>query len=294
MVLRIAAASPPVVPSGAATTPRPFGGAFVHAGSPSARVSPGRAFGRSALGAVAHIGRFALFAAAMMRGLSEPRIWWPRMLAEATRIGVGSLFIVILVSAFAGTVTALQTGYQYNAAMPYYFVGTIVVSTVILELGPVLTALMLAGRLGARYAAELATMRVTEQIDALDSLGRSPASHLVIPRIVAGFIMIPILTVFADLSGVLAGWLAVKTVLPISDADFVFGAQSFYRTFDAYYSIIKAFLFAGAITIVPCYMGFTARQGAAGVGRATTAAVVTSSVLILLLDALVARVLLNR
>ena len=230
----------------------------------------------------------------MARGLSEVRIWWPRMLAEATRIGVGSLFIVILVSAFAGAVTALQTGYQYNAAMPYYFVGTIVVSTVILELGPVLTALMLAGRLGARYAAELATMRVTEQIDALDALGRSPASHLVIPRIIAGLIMIPVLTVFADLSGVVSGWLSVKAVLPVSDADFIFGAQSFYRSFDAYYSLIKSFFFAGAITIVPCYMGFTARQGAEGVGRATTAAVVTSSVLILLLDAFVARVLLNR
>lgn len=294
MVPRIVAVSPPVVPAGTATTPRPSGGAFVHGRAAGRGVSPGRALGRTALGAIAHIGRFAIFVAAMARGLSEPHIWWPRMLAEATRIGVGSLFIVILVSAFAGAVTALQTGYQYNSAMPYYFVGTIVVSTVILELGPVLTALMLAGRLGARYAAELATMRVTEQIDALDSLGRSPAAHLVVPRIIAGFIMIPILTIFADLSGVVAGWLSVKAVLPISDADFIFGAQSFYRSFDAYYSIIKSFCFAGAITIVPCYMGFTARQGAAGVGRATTAAVVTSSVLILLLDAFVARVLLSR
>lgn len=157
-----------------------------------------------------------------------------------------------------------------------------------------LTALMLAGRIGARYAAELATMRVTEQIDALDALGRSPASHLLVPRVVAGLIMIPVLTVFADLSGVVAGWLSVRAVLPVTDADFMFGAQSFFRTFDAYYSIIKSIVFAGAITIVPCYMGFHARQGAEGVGKATTAAVVTSSVLILVLDAFVARVLLHR
>ena len=246
------------------------------------------------LGAVAQVGRFALFVAAMGRGLAEVRIWWPRMIVEGVHIGAGSFLIVLLVAAFAGAVTALQTAYQYNAAMPYYYVGTIVVSTVILELGPVLTGLMLAGRIGARYAAELGTMRVTEQIDALDSLGRSPASHLVVPRVIAGFIMIPVLTIFADLTGVLAGWLSVRAVLPISDADFVFGAQSLYRSFDGYYSIIKSFFFAGAITIIPCYMGFTARQGAEGVGRATTAAVVSSSVVILLLDAFVARGLLNR
>jgi phospholipid/cholesterol/gamma-HCH transport system permease protein len=209
-------------------------------------------------------------------------------------IGAGSLFIVLFIAAFAGAVTALQTGYQYNAAMPYYYVGTIVVSMIILELGPVLTALILSGRVGARYAAELGTMRVTEQIDALESLGRSPASHLIIPRVIAGFIMIPVLTVFADLSGIAAGWLAVKSVLPVSDADFVYGAQVFYRSFDGYYSIIKSFCFAAAITILPCYMGFNTRQGAEGVGQATTAAVVSSSVVILLLDVLVAQVLLGK
>lgn len=240
------------------------------------------------------MGRLGLFVAGAARGLGEVRIWWPRMLTEAVSIGRGSLFIVMLIAAFAGAVTALQTGYQYNAAMPYYFVGTIVVSTILLELGPVLTALILAGRIGARYAAELGTMRITEQIDALESLGRSPASHLVVPRVVAGLIMIPVLTVFADLTGIAAGWISVKTVLPVSDADFIYGVQSFYRPFDAYYSLIKSFFFAAAITIIPCYMGFNTRQGAEGVGRATTTAVVASSVLILVLDVLVARILLRR
>ena len=103
---------------------------------------------------------------------------------------------------FAGAVTALQTGYQFTGTIPYYVVGTLVVSSIILELGPVLTALILAGRIGARYAAELGTMRVTEQIDALESLGRSPASHLVIPRVLAGLIMIPALTILANVSGI--------------------------------------------------------------------------------------------
>ena len=138
----------------------------------------------------------------MVRGLTEVRIWWPRMMVEAWNIGAGSLFIVLLISAFAGAVTALQTGYQFTGSIPYYVVGTLVVSSIILELGPVLTALILAGRIGARYAAELGTMRVTEQIDALESLGRSPASHLVIPRVLAGLIMIPALTILANLSGI--------------------------------------------------------------------------------------------
>ncbi len=250
--------------------------------------------GRAVLDGTSHVGRLSYFVLEMVRGLSEVRIWWPRMLEEAWNIGVGSLFIVLLISAFAGAVTALQTGYQFTGSIPYYVVGTLVVSSIILELGPVLTALILAGRIGARYAAELGTMRVTEQIDALESLGRSPASHLVIPRVVAGFLMIPALTIFANLSGVVAGWLSVKAVLPVTNADFIYGAQYYYRTFDAYYSVIKAFFFAGAITVISCYMGFNTQQGAEGVGKSTTTAVVTSSVLILVLDTVLTRLLLNQ
>jgi phospholipid/cholesterol/gamma-HCH transport system permease protein len=141
-----------------------------------------RAVGRSVIGSLAHVGRFSLLIAELGRTLGEWRIWLPRTMDEARNIGVGSLFIVLLVSSFAGAVTALQTGYQFQGNLPYYVVGTLVVESIILELGPVLTALVLAGRIGARYAAELGTMRVTEQIDALESLGRSPASHLIIPR----------------------------------------------------------------------------------------------------------------
>ncbi len=127
---------------------------------------------------------------------------------EAYNIGAGSLFIVLLVSGFAGAVTALQTGYQFTGNIPYYVAGSLIVESVVLELAPVLTALVLAGRIGARYAAELGTMRVTEQIDALETLGRSPASHLMIPRVLGGIIMIPVLTVVANIFGVVcaAGW----------------------------------------------------------------------------------------
>ncbi len=253
-----------------------------------------RFIGRILLEGAAHVGRLSLLVLEMLRGLSEVRIWLPRTVREARNIGVGSLFIVILIAAFAGAVTSLQAGYQWQTSLPLYVLGTLIVSSIILELGPVLTGLILAGRIGARYAAELGTMRVTEQIDALESLGRAPSSHLILPRVLAGFVMVPVLVVFANVVGILSGWYAVKQVLPVTDADFIYGAQYYYRPFDGWYSLIKAFFFAGAITIIPCYMGFNTQQGAEGVGRSTTAAVVSSSVVILLLDTLLAKLLLNQ
>ena len=262
--------------------------------APSATLDPRRPVGKYVLNALAHVGRLSLMVAEMGRTIGEWRIWLPRTVTEMWNIGVGSFPIVVLVSAFAGAVTALQTGYQFSGNIPYYVVGTLIVESIVLELGPVLTALVLAGRIGARYAAELGTMRVTEQIDALETLGRSPASHLVIPRVLAGAIMIPVLVVFANVVGVYAGWVSVQAVLPVTDADFKYGAQVFWRPFDAYYSIIKAFAFGNCITIISCYMGFNTQQGAEGVGKSTTGAVVSSCVMILLLDTLLAKLLLNQ
>ncbi|HXS22870.1 MAG TPA: ABC transporter permease [Gemmatimonadales bacterium] len=254
-----------------------------------------RLIGNRVLDGASHVGRLTYFVLDAIRGLAEVKIWWPRAMVEAWNIGVGSLFIVLLISSFAGAVTALQTGYQFTGRqLPYYVVGTLVVSSIVLELGPVLTALILAGRIGARYAAELGTMRVTEQIDALESLGRSPSSHLVVPRVLAGLIMIPTLTILANVTGILAGWISVKLVLPVTDADFTYGAQSYWRPWDAWYSVIKSFFFAGSITVISCYMGFSTQQGAEGVGKSTTGAVVISSVLILLLDTVLTRLLLNQ
>jgi phospholipid/cholesterol/gamma-HCH transport system permease protein len=252
-----------------------------------------RPMGRAVLGALAHVGRLSLLVAEIVRGLAEWRVWMPRTIDEMYSIGLGSLPIVLLVAGFAGAVTALQTGYQFTGNIPYYVAGSLIVESVVLELGPVLTGLILAGRIGARYAAELGTMRVTEQIDALETLGRSPASHLVIPRVLAGIIMIPILTIVANITGIFSGWVAVKSVLPVTDADFTYGARIFWHPFDAWYSIIKGFAFAVCITVISCYQGFSTEQGAEGVGKSTTGAVVASSVMILLLDTVLARLLLH-
>jgi len=252
-----------------------------------------RLAGRFALQSASHMGRVSLFSLDMVRSLGEWRIWVPRTFQQAQHVGYGSLFIVLLTAAFAGAVTALQAGYQFTGNIPVYIVGGLVVQTIILELGPVLTALLLAGRIGARYAAELGTMRVTEQIDALESLGRSPTSHLILPRVIAGTVMLPVLVIFADMVGVLSGWWFASTgVLELTNADFIYGARFFFRPWDLWYSIIKSIFFGLAISLVPCYVGFTTKQGAEGVGRATTAAVVSASVLILFLDAVLAQILL--
>ena len=253
-----------------------------------------RFVGRWSVNAASHVGRVAYLVLDLVRGLREWRIWLPRMMTEAWNIGVGSLFIVLLISGFAGAVTSLQARYQFTGTIPIYYLAGVIVESIVLELGPVLTGLILAGRIGARYAAELGTMRVTEQIDALESLGRSPSSHLLIPRVIAGLLMIPALTVLADVMGIASGWFSMKLVLPITDSDFSYGARIFWRNQDAYFSVIKSFFFAGSITVISCYMGFTAQQGAEGVGRSTTGAVVSSSVMILLLDVILTKLLLNQ
>src|SRR3989441_6275629 len=239
------------------------------------------------------VGRFSFLIADMFRGLAEWRVWVPRTLEQATAVGYGSLFIVLLVAGFAGAVTSLQTGYQFTGTLPLFYAGAVISESMILELGPALTALMLAGRIGARYAAELVTMRVTEQIDALESLGRSAITHLLLPRVIAGIMVIPALTMFADATGITVGYLTAKGSLGLTYADFEYGARYFFRPLDLWYSLIKSYCFAGAVTLIPCYIGYNTQQGAEGVGRATTTAVVSAAVTILLLHALTPQLLLG-
>jgi len=253
-----------------------------------------RVVGRWSLVAFGHAGRFAFLVADLFRGLSEWRIWLPRTFSQANDIGYGSLFIVLLVAGFAGAVTSLQAGYQFTGSLPLYIAGSVIVESMILELGPVLTGLILAGRIGARYAAELGTMRVTEQIDAWESLGRSPVSHLLLPRVVAGIVVIPALVITATLTGILVGWVTAKYSLGITDADFIYGARYYFRPLDLWYSLIKSYAFAAAVTVIPCYIGYNTQQGAEGVGKATTQAVVSACVTILLLDTMITKLLLGK
>jgi phospholipid/cholesterol/gamma-HCH transport system permease protein len=241
--------------------------------------------GWSAIHFAAGFGRFGGFLATSGRSLRDVATWGGLLVPSMARLGVASLPIALFIAAFTGVVLALQASYTFTGAIPLYFVGVLVGKTIILELGPVLTGLALAGRVGANIAAEIGTMRVTEQIDALETLGFDPHSYLVVPRVLAGLIMFPVVVAFANAVGILGGWVSAINLLDMSTAEFVRGLRLFFEPFDVQYSLIKASSFGLAVTLVGCYFGFTTMGGAAAVGRSTTQAVVVSSMLILVLDA---------
>ena len=248
--------------------------------------------GWSAKRLVGGFGRFGTFAAAAGRSSREAGTWVQLVVYQMAKLGVASLPIALFIAAFTGIVLSLQASYTFTGAIPLYFVGTLVTKTMILELGPVLTGLALAGRVGANIAAEIGTMRVTEQIDALETLAYDPVAYLVVPRVIAGVLMFPIVVAFANTIGVFGGWLSAINLLELSTPEFIRGARLFFEPFDIQFSLIKAASFGLAVTMIGCYYGFTTSGGAAAVGRSTTQAVVVSSMLILVLDAFWAVVLL--
>ena len=227
-------------------------------------------------------GRFML---ETVRAVRDVRTWASVFSLHASTLGVQSLPIAIYIAVFTGIVLALLASYSFTGAVPLYFVGTLVEKTVTMELAPVLTGLALAGRVGANIAAELGTMRVTEQIDALETLAYDPHAYLVVPRVLAGTVMFPIIVGVAIVVGVGAGWAASVALLQISSEEFTKGLRLFFETFDVQYGLVKAASFGTVVTWIGCMQGMSARGGAQGVGRAATAAVVYSAVMILLLDA---------
>lgn len=237
---------------------------------------------RRALNAVGREARFAGDSAVSFRELGT---WPARALEQARRLGVDSLPIALFIAVFTGIVLALLASYSFTGAVPLYFVGTLVEKTVTLELAPVLTGLALAGRVGANIAAELGTMSVTEQVEALETLGYDPLAYLVVPRVIAGVVMFPIVVAAAMVVGVGAGWLASVALLGISSPEFVKGVRLFFQIFDVSYGLVKSASFGFAVTLIGCAQGIRTRGGAVGVGRSATSAVVYSAVMILVLDA---------
>ena len=243
------------------------------------------ALGHITVRAIRAVGRFGQFLGDTARALRDVRVWLPLALVQMRRVGVDSLPVALFIAAFTGVVLALQASYTFTGAVPLYFVGTLVGKTMMLELGPVLTGLALAGRVGASMAAELGTMRVTEQVDALETLAYDPQSFLVIPRLIAGTTMFPVIVAFAIAVGIATGWLTSLGLLGLSTPDFLKGLKLFYVFKDVWYGLFKSATFGLTISLVGCIVGLGTRGGAEGVGLATTRAVVYSAVLILILDA---------
>ena len=187
---------------------------------------------------------------------------------------------------------SLQASYTLTGTIPVYFVGTLVGKTMILELGPVLTALTLAGRVGANISAELGTMRVTEQVDALETLAYDPLAYLVVPRVLAAILMFPIVVLLAIALGIGSGWFTALQLLDMSSPEFVKGLRLFFQPWDVWFAVIKSVSFGAVVTGVGCYFGLRTERGAEGVGRSATRTVVVASMLILCLDAFWAATLL--
>jgi phospholipid/cholesterol/gamma-HCH transport system permease protein len=198
-----------------------------------------------------------------------------------------------LTGAFTGAVMTIQTAYQLEVSyVPRSIIGAIVSQSILIELAAVITSLVLAGKVGARVATELGTMRVSEQIDALESMGFNSVAFLVVPRVLAGLIMFPVLYIIASLAGVGGGLLAGFLSGALPPSEYMLGARQFFFPWDVLFGLLKAFVFGFVITSVSCYKGYYASGGAEGVGNSTTQATVLSCIYVLLADFVLAAVIL--
>ncbi|MEM1042159.1 MAG: ABC transporter permease [Bacteroidota bacterium] len=240
------------------------------------------------------LGRFGLLLGSAFSGTAHLRLYYRNLTEQFVRVGIDSLPIVALASAFTGAVAAVQSIYQLEGSfyLPKTAVGSFVTTSVILELGALIAAFILAGRVGARIAAELGTMRVTEQIDALEAMGLNSASYLVLPRILAGVLMFPLIYVVACTVGIGMGLIVGEATGVISTQTFIDGARLLFRPYDVFFGVVKSLAFGFAITSVSCYYGYYTSGGAEGVGRSTTQATVMSCVFVLLADYVLAVIML--
>ena len=245
-----------------------------------------RGLGRTAAVVIEHAGAMGQLLWSVAVGALRLRCSLGGVVTQMYVMGVQSLPIVIVTASLAGIVTSQQGGYQFTGSVPLYVLGSLVAETMVLEMGPVLTAIVLVGRVGARITAELGTMVVSEQIDAYHSLGRDPVTILVAPRILAGILVMPLLVAIADAVGILVGMFAAKLTTGLGYESFLYGAKLFWHSWDLVYSLTKALAFGFAIPLISTHMGLRTAGGAAGVGRQTTASVMFMTLTVLILDAL--------
>ena len=240
--------------------------------------------GQVVMDAVMLAGDLALFSVRMaswiLPGWPRGNVLWPVMY----QIGVQSVPVILVTGGFIGMVLAVQAYEQFALMHMENQLGTVVNVTLLKELGPVLAAVMLAGRVGSAMAAELGTMRVTEQIDALTALGANPVAYLVVPRFLACFLLIPLLTLFADGIGVFSGWWFSTQVLGVESFYYWHYSRQFVTTYDLWSGILKSVFFGAAISLTACHRGFHSGAGAEGVGRAATEAFVYAFIAILAID----------
>ena len=228
-----------------------------------------------------------------VRSIFSRPFYFHDVIEQFDQIGIGSLTVVLLTGFFTGAVLALQTGITLDQFGARPFVGRLISASMIKELGPVLTGLMLAGRIGSGIAAELGSMVVTDQINALRALGTDPVRKLVVPRVLAGFFMAPVLTVISDTVGILGGWLIAVYQLRVASGVYWTSITDALYLQDAWMGILKPFFLGYVIVTIGCHVGLRTSGGTQGVGRSTTAAVVAASVAVIAVDFFVTRLLIT-
>ena len=262
---------------------------YVHSETLQGRIMKGlvrvtNAWGGVAVQGILTLGDISLFTLQMLRWMVTSRPKRETLMPNFYSVGVLSLPVVALTGTFIGMVLAIQSYHQFKSIGMETRLGAVINMSLVRELGPVLAATMLAGRVGSAMAAVIGTMRVTEQIDALVSMGANPIHYLVVPRFMACVLLIPALTVMADFMGIVGGYFYSVIVLGVDHAQYLRNSRDFVGSFDLFSGVFKSVFFGAVIAIISCYRGFHCQPGADGVGRAATAAFVQSFVMILVLD----------
>lgn len=235
---------------------------------------------------------FILIARAFQRP-TKSRLIWQQVIREIDKLGLGSFGIITVISVFMGAVITLQTASNIDSALiPAYTVGFTARQSVILEFSPTIIALILAGKVGSNITSEIGTMRVTEQIDALEIMGINSASYLIVPKITAAVFINPFLVIWSMFIGMIGGYLVAMFSGVISPESYIYGVQFDFDMFSIHYALIKTVFFAFIITSIPAYYGYYAKGGALEVGKASTQGVVSSSIVILIVNYLLTQVLL--
>ena len=243
---------------------------------------------------LASLGRYY---ALMVRTFSKPEkfsIYWKQILREIESLGLGSLGIVAIISMFMGAVITIHSAFGFESPwIPLYAVGVASRDSIILEFSPTIVSLILAGKVGSNIASELGTMRVTEQIDALEIMGINPSGYLILPKIVAAVFINPFLIIISMFLGLLGGYVAGVFTHAVTSYEYIYGIQYDFRPYNVTYALVKTVVFAFIITSVSAYHGYYTQGGALEVGRSSTRAVVYSSIIILLFNVLITQLLLS-
>ena len=243
--------------------------------------------------ALKEIGKYSTLLYQALRSSTEVSTYRKNLFQELVKVGYDSVPIIMLVGVFTGSVMTLQSAYQLESAfIPLSTIGAIVSESILIELAAVISGLVLAGKVGARVATELGNMRVSEQIDALESMGFNSVSFLVVPRVLAGVLMFPVLYIVAGIFGLGGGLAAGYFSGAVPPDDFLKGARMYFYPWNVVFGFVKSFVFGFIITTVACYKGYYASGGAEGVGRSTTEATVLGCIYILLADFILAVLLL--